>query len=111
MIKAGLFQELLECLEECKDKIVIVEGIKDKKALESLGFTDISYINRQPLFKVVEILQKKEVIILTDLDREGRKLYSRLKDELNNRGVRVDDELRELLFKTELRQIEGLRVQ
>lgn len=103
------YKGLLESIEQSRDKLVIVEGVKDKHALEKLGFTNIFYINRQPLFKVVEFLQgKKEIIILTDLDSEGRKLYSRLKDELNNRGVKVDDRLRELLFKTELRQIEGM---
>lgn len=103
------FSQLIECIEKSQNKLVIVEGIKDKKSLEKIGFTNIFYINRLPLYKVVDLLKdKEEVVLLVDLDKEGRKIYSQLKEQFINYGVRIDDELRELLFKTELRQIEGL---
>jgi 5S rRNA maturation endonuclease (ribonuclease M5) len=109
MVDEEVFEELLKCVDNSKDKLVIVEGINDKKSLEKLGFTNIFYINRLPLYKVIDFLMdKKEVVILVDLDKEGRKIYSQLKEQFLNNGVKVNDELRELLFKTELRQIEGL---
>ena len=90
-----------------ENKLVIVEGKKDKKALESLGIKNIKTISK-PLFKLVEEIKEKEVVILTDLDKEGRKLYSKLKKDLTRNGKKVDDKLRKELFKTKLRQIEGI---
>jgi len=106
-------EELLEWIDKIKnsDKIVIVEGREDKAALQRLGITNILQLNKKPLYKVVEeLIQKaKEVIILTDLDKEGKKLYGKLNHDLQRFGVKVDNRFREFLFKkTKLRQIEGL---
>jgi 5S rRNA maturation endonuclease (ribonuclease M5) len=115
MIKShsnNLFSGLLHYLEKAKLKPVIVEGKKDKKCLESLGFMHVIEINKRPLYKVVEDTAAihKEVIILTDLDKTGKKLFSYLNSGLQMLGVRVDNSLRNYLFKfTKLRQIEGLR--
>ncbi len=105
--------ELLEWIEKIKDsdKIVTVEGKEDKKALERLGIINIVQLNKKPLYKVVEgLIEKgKEVIILTDLDKEGKKLYGKLNHDLGRFGVKVDNGFRHFLFKkTKLRQIEGL---
>jgi 5S rRNA maturation endonuclease (ribonuclease M5) len=90
---------------------VIVEGPKDKASLRKLGLENIIYLRGKPLFEVVEWVASitKECMILTDLDREGKKLYSVLKAELQKHGVKIDDRFRKFLFKeTDLRQIEGL---
>lgn len=51
----------------------------------------------------------KKAVILTDLDKEGRKLYAILKTQLQFLGVKVDNYFREFLLKnTRVRQIEGL---
>ena len=105
-------QELLLELEKIKlyGKPIIVEGKKDKEALMKLGITNIFTI-KEPLFKLCENISKKnkEVIILTDLDKEGKRLYSKLKENLERNGVKVDDEFRIFLFKeTKLTQIEGI---
>ncbi len=97
--------EELELLK--KVQLVIVEGINDRKALNALGIRRVITL-AQPLYKVVESC-KKEAAVLTDMDREGRKLYSRLKSELSVRGIRINDRFRKLLSRrTRLRQIEGL---
>ena len=89
---------------------IVVEGIKDKKTLESLGIKNIIPINSKPLFKVIEsLLNEKEIIILTDLDREGKKLYGKLNSWFCRFGVKVNNKFRNFLLKnTKLRQIEGL---
>jgi 5S rRNA maturation endonuclease (ribonuclease M5) len=90
---------------------VIVEGPKDKASLRKIGLENIIYLRGKPLFKVVEWVASitRECAILTDLDREGKKLYSVLKTELQKHGVKIDDRFRKFLFKeTDLRQIEGL---
>ena len=104
--------ELLLEIDKIKSsqKPIIVEGKKDKAALNKLGLTKIFTI-KVPLFKLCENISKKynEVIILTDLDKEGRKLYSKLKENLERNGVKIDNSFRHFLFKeTKLTQIEGL---
>lgn len=108
-----IIAELLEWIETIKtsDKIVIVEGKEDRKALQKLGITDVVQLNKKPLYKVVEELieRGKEVIILTDLDKKGKQLYGKLNHDLCRFGVKVDNGFRNFLFKkTKLRQIEGM---
>jgi len=88
---------------------VIVEGSNDKKALNELGLSNIIILKGKPLYKLVEGIEEKEVAVLTDLDKEGKKLYHELKQEFSQRGVMINDRLRTLLFKTQMRQIEGLK--
>jgi len=105
-VKAAI-EEMLALIEKEKDSLVIVEGKKDKKALEALGFSKVIILNK-PLYEIVESIKEKRVLLLTDLDKEGKQIYSKLKKDLDKRGIMVDDCLRNLLFRTELRQIEGL---
>ncbi len=100
--------DFLEAIDNFKDLPVIVEGKNDAVALKKLGFEKIIILKKGPNYKAVESVIEKKVIILTDLDAEGKKIYSELKKEFDKRGVFVDDALRTLLFKTELRQVEEL---
>jgi len=106
-------KDLSDWIQQLKktEKLIIVEGKKDKAALENLGIKNIITINK-PLFAIVEEISAiaKECIILTDLDEEGRKLYAYLKRNLPRNGVKVDVVFREFLFKkTKLTHIEGLQ--
>ncbi len=109
-----LHQQLLTLLKELQeeDTFILVEGKNDRAALESLGIYNVIMINRRPLFKVVESLlqeEVKEIVILTDFDHEGRKLYRRLNHECSQRGIKVNNKLRHFLMrKTSLGQVEGL---
>lgn len=103
----AVIEEILALIEKEKDSLVIVEGKKDKKALENLGFSKIIILNR-PIYEIAESINEKRVLLLSDLDKEGKQIYSKLKKELSRRGVVVIDSLRNLLFRTDLRQIEGL---
>ncbi len=90
-----------------KSEMVIVEGTHDKKALQTFGVRKIITLV-QPRYKVVEAC-KKEAVILTDLDAEGKRIYAKLKDEFSRRGVKINDRFRNFLSRyTRLRQIEGL---
>ncbi|MGB9748854.1 MAG: toprim domain-containing protein [Candidatus Woesearchaeota archaeon] len=101
--------EWIYCLKIEKSKI-IVEGLKDKKALKSCGVKNLVVL-KGPLYKFVEDLSsEREVIILTDTDYEGRKLYRRLKRDFEMFGVRVNYEYRNFIIKnTNLRNIEGIK--
>ena len=73
---------LLDWIERLREgeRIIVVEGKEDKAALHRLGIDGVIQLNRRPLFKIVEELVAKErpVIILTDLDKKGKQLYSKL---------------------------------
>ena len=100
--------DLLEQIDKIKDKLTIVEGKKDKLALQKLGFNNIIILNR-PLYEIVELVKEKEVVILTDLDKPGKQIYDYLSSNLQRFGVRIDNQFRNYLFKkTKLRQIEGI---
>jgi 5S rRNA maturation endonuclease (ribonuclease M5) len=89
---------------------VIVEGQKDKIALESIGIRNIICL-RGAIFSFCEKLAEKynEVFILTDLDSEGKKLFSKIKQNLERNKIKVDNSLRDFLYReTTLTQIEGL---
>ncbi len=98
-----------ELREDSKEKIIVVEGKKDKSALEAFGIKHIIVL-RKPMYMIVEHIADsgKECVILTDLDREGKELYGKLAGSLKQFGVKIDDRYREFLFKTSIRQIEGI---
>jgi len=92
--------------------LIIVEGKKDRRALIALGCSSEKiYSLKKPLYKVIDEVSEicKECIILTDLDKEGRKLFRVLQHKLKENGIKIDNKYREFLFKeTKLRQIEGI---
>lgn len=102
-----------DLVEKYKDYLIIAEGKKDKKALEGLGFKKVKILDKA-LYKIVEEVGeevgKEGMLILTDLDKEGKKLYGRLNSALRGRGVKVENELRNFLLKnSKVRQVEGLK--
>ena len=106
-------EELQELIEKIKNSntLVIVEGKKDRIALHRLGIKNITELSKKPLFQIAEEIanSNEECIILTDLDREGKQLYSKLNSNLQKNGVKVNNKFREFLFRnTKLRQIEGI---
>ena len=107
-------KQILETIQEEIDKLVefqtliVVEGKNDKKALKKLGLKNIVTLST-PLYKVVEIIKDKEVVILTDFDKKGKELYKKIKSDCSQRGIKIDNKLRLFLMtKTSLRYIERL---
>lgn len=91
--------------------LIIVEGKKDKIALNKLEITNVIELNKKPLFQIVENIASfnDECVILTDLDKKGKEIYGRLNSDLQRNGVKVNNQFREFLFRhTKLRQIEGI---
>ena len=106
-------EEISHHLEKIKSSeiLIIVEGKKDRAALEKFGISNIVELSKKPLFQVVEEIasSNEECIILTDLDKKGKELYGKLNSLLQKNGVKVNNKFREFLFRhTSLRQIEGL---
>ena len=95
-------------VESKKDVRALVEGKRDLISVRSLGFTRAEELDGA-LYEVVERFEKGETVqLLMDLDAEGSKLYKKLRADLTQRGVRIDDDIRSALFATPVRHIEGL---
>lgn len=106
-------ETIAEWLDALRDsgKIILVEGKKDKAALEHFGITKVKTLYKKPLFQIIEDIaeQGNHVILLTDLDKEGKLLYGKLSRELQHKGIKIDKIFREFLQKnTKLSHIEGL---
>lgn len=93
-----------------ENKLIIVEGPKDRDALMKLGLNNITMLSKAPLFKIVEQVAEKadEAAILTDTDGKGKELYHILYRDLQKRGVKIDNRLRDLLFREKISHVEGL---
>ena len=101
-------------IEKAKSNLIIVEGRKDKAALQQLGFTDIFVINEtgKSLSETIEEIEgmasQNKVCILTDFDKKGKKIYMILKSKFSERGIKLDNSLRGILLKMRISHIEGL---
>ncbi len=102
-------KEINNCISEIRDNnyLVIVEGKKDKISLARLGLRKIRTLKNKPLFEIIETINER-IVILTDLDSEGKRIFSKLRHELQRKGIKIDNKLRLELLKTNLKQIEGL---
>lgn len=99
------------------DYVIVVEGKKDIRALNALGFERVYAIHetgvslRERVEQIsVELDRKDKVCILTDFDKKGKTLYLLLKKEFSEiPGVKLDSSLRGLLIKAGLSHIEGIK--
>ena len=94
-------ETFIKTLGELKSRAVIVEGKKDVRALAALGLTNIIPLNSTPLAEFVQkIIDSNihEVIILTDFDKEGRKLEKKLDLLFRSHKVKTNRRLRRILM-------------
>jgi len=84
-------------LELARDSVIIVEGKRDKKALNTLGVSNVLDISGNSIDALIEKLDRnKRHIVLTDYDKEGErknkeicKLLQKLKFKINLRFRRL----------------------
>ncbi len=107
--------KLLNQLEKAKQHLIIVEGKKDKIALQQLGFQRIFVINEtgkslpEKIEQIQELCTKKDkACILTDFDKKGKQMYLLLKSKFSELGIKMDNTLRGFLLKEKVSHIEGL---
>jgi len=86
-----------------KDFSLIVEGEKDKKALNFMGFDEIFVISGKTIEKFTNDLPKnKKYIVLTDFDREGELKKQRIYRFFETNKIKFNPRLRvefQKLFK------------
>lgn len=106
--------EELEGLRELSREVpVVVEGRNDEKALRELGIEgEIFHISAgTPFYEFCEEIatRYKEVILFTDTDKEGQKIAKRFKDQMSQRGVRVNERFQlSLMGRLDTHQAEHL---
>jgi 5S rRNA maturation endonuclease (ribonuclease M5) len=102
-------EQFSEIMNELRDSFVIVEGKKDKSAVRKLGAKNIVALNGKPLSLVAENISKKEikeVVIMTDFDREGKVLFTKLKKFFQNYKIKTNTRLRRKLMEFGKNRIE-----
>jgi 5S rRNA maturation endonuclease (ribonuclease M5) len=97
--------------------LVLVEGSRDVEALRSLGYggrvatCNRFCVNEAELAEAIAI-ESGRVLVLTDFDREGAELNTRLSELLEHMGVAVDKTLRgevaRLMAALEVHVVEAL---
>lgn len=110
-------ENVIEELKIANKKLpIIVEGEKDKRALEELGFEGkIIKLNRGksiPIFCEEVTKEFKEVIILTDWDFKGKILCKLLKNGFKGNSVRTETKFMakiSSLCKKDIKDVQSLR--
>jgi len=76
--------------------VVVVEGKRDRAALQSVGLADenIVTVSSRRLNEIDSMVDGKRVVILTDFDSAGLKLMKRINAYLQSANVNVDMESR-----------------
>lgn len=107
-------EEIIEKIKQEERLIILVEGKKDKAALMHLGIKEhIFILNGKDIWNRLEEIANnnkgKEMLILTDFDKEGKKLYGKITKDCERLGMKINKQYREFFQKrTKVSQIEGL---
>jgi 5S rRNA maturation endonuclease (ribonuclease M5) len=105
------FHSIERLMENLLDFSVIVEGKRDKLALEKLGLKDIFTISGRSVDDFVEELPKdRKYIILTDFDKEGESLKLKINEIMSKNGFHLNNRLRLSIKNSfDINHIEELR--
>jgi len=88
---------------------IIVEGKNDVKKLKLYGVENIYPIKGKKFYDILEDLEfAKLCILLVDLDKQGEKIFSKLRFLLQREGIPVDSSFREYLKNFHYEEIESL---
>ena len=117
ILKMKFNPRLKQDVEKFKDYVILVEGKKDVSTLKHAGFENVYAIHktgvclRERIEQIADKIENKKrtkVCILTDLDKQGKKLYMLIKPILIELGVKVDSSFRGLLIKAKMSHMEGI---
>jgi len=93
-----------------EDWVVLVEGKRDKEALERFDIEPVYTMRGKKFYDIGEELSEKfkGVVILTDLDRTGEEIYRKLTKILESYGLKVDGSFREDLRRSGVKFVEKI---
>jgi 5S rRNA maturation endonuclease (ribonuclease M5) len=109
-------EEQISALLEASHKgaALIVEGMRDERALRALGVSGpVIMASRRPALELAEDTARKykEIVVLTDWDLKGDEMALKIEQHLRSSGVRADMEIRSKLKKLvrkEIKDVESL---
>lgn len=107
-------EKFLKIIDELKDKIIVVEGKNDKKALKALDLNNIIAINGKPLFEIANEISKRaektknDIVILTDFDKTGKDINIKLKNILKIYKKQPNSRLRGMIMNLGRNKIEDM---
>lgn len=93
---------------------IIVEGMRDERALRSLGVRGpVIMASRRPALELAEDAARRyeAIVVLTDWDLKGDEMALKIEQHLRSAGVRADVEIRSRLKKLvrkEIKDVESL---
>lgn len=93
MFRLSQIEKLQKIIKDIGDTLIIVEGIKDKRALSKLGFKNVLAISGKSIFFLVEKIKSKKVksvVVLTDFDKEGEKKFKILSRILQSNKIKTN---------------------
>ncbi|MEM3412024.1 MAG: toprim domain-containing protein [archaeon] len=90
------YEKIIEDLVENKD-LKIVEGRKDKEALEKLGVSKIKTL-KGPISQFISKINER-IIILVDCDEKGEKITQEIVNQCEQQGLKYDLEFRRKICK------------
>ncbi len=79
-------------IRKMQESCVLVEGKRDKIALEKLGCEDVIAVSGRTR-QLRNLVKAKKIIVATDLDRKGNELARMIREEMEGM-VKVDSETR-----------------
>lgn len=108
-------EEFLRAIDELKLRakegwVIIVEGVRDREALEKIG-VEGEIVVFTGFLSTAEKLRNRKVVILTDYDERGNKIERGLQRVLLSYGKTADVELRRRIFdriKKDVTKVEEL---
>jgi len=109
-------EELLSELSEYAEKgsIIVVEGKRDVLSLKKLGIEGhFELATRHPLLNFSETIarQNRDIVVLTDWDRRGDLLASKLTEYFGNLAINPELQIRhklKLITQKEIKDVESL---
>lgn len=109
-------EEQISALVEASGKgaAIIVEGMRDERALRALGIRGpVIMASRRPALELAEDAARRyrEIVVLTDWDLKGDEMALKIDQYLRMAGVRPDMDIRsrlKKLVKKEIKDVESL---
>ena len=107
--KTDNIKEIINQLNN-QDAIIVVEGKKDKQALEKLGIDSKIFLlnkDKKSLIETSETLAQKShhVILMLDSDPKGLELTKKMKNHLQSQGVHVNIKIGKTLLSAANSQV------
>jgi len=106
-----IFKEFVTRLREVSEKYpVLVEGKRDFFVLKRFGIKNIYTLSGKNYFDLVEELppETEKVVLLTDVDKQGEKIFRKLSEVLKRYNIEVDGSFREYLRRLGIEEVEHL---